>query len=121
MNLKIYIQFSKRYYVLSFLSSIYPKKHKQSIYLLLYVASVENAIRTRNNQGLLQPDQLGHPHKAVVHLKKSHQLLTAISLKQMRKEFIILQDWRVLMNLNMCIICYLFLYSLRKFKFLNPL
>jgi hypothetical protein len=45
-----------------------------------------NAMRTRKNQALLQPDQLGHPHKATVHLKKSHQLLTAISLKQMRKE-----------------------------------
>jgi hypothetical protein len=44
-----------------------------------------NAMRTRKNQALLQPDQLGHPHKATVHLKKSHQLLTAISL-QMRKE-----------------------------------
>lgn len=48
------------------------------------------SMRTRKNQALLQPDQLDHPHTAMVHLKKSHQLPTAISLKQMRKEWIIL-------------------------------
>lgn len=46
---------------------------------------IAKAIRTQNNQALVQPDQLGHPQKAMVHLKKSHQLPTATTLKQMRK------------------------------------